>query len=152
MKPKSWRVLLFALCSVTVIFAIVQLVDLTGTGGTPPWFGRWGFTYAPSSQPFDLVVLSVDSNGPAAQSGLRRGDLVDIRRNTVVERFMILNGALDGQTVTLHVLRGSTEVQIAVTPAPANAGGGWFGIFSILGAVWIALFAGLIALRRSDVV
>ena len=152
MKPKAWRVLLLALCSVTVAFAIVELVDLIGTGGAPPWSGRWGFTYAPSSRPFDLVVLSVDSSGPAAHSGLRPGDLVDIRRNTVAERFMILNAPLDGRTVTLHVLRGRTDVPVAVTPAPASARGGWFGVSSILGALWIALFAGLIALRRSDVV
>src|SRR5579863_4212225 len=100
MKPRTWRVLLLVLCSITVALAIAELVDLTGTGGAPPWYGRWGFTYAPSSRPFDLVVLSVDSSGPAAQSGLRPGDLVDIRRNTALERLMILNAALDGQTVT----------------------------------------------------
>lgn len=152
MKPTTWRVLLLALCAITVAFAIVELVDLIGTGGAPPWLGRWGFTYAPSSRPFDLVVLSVDPSGPAAHSGLRPGDLIDIRRNTVAERFMILNAALDGQTVTLHVVRGSTDVPVAVTPAPESVRGGWFDVLAILGALWIALFAGLIAMRRSDVV
>ena len=152
MKPSTWRVLLLSLCALTIVFAIVQLIDLTGTGSAPPWLGRWGFTYAPPSRPFELVVLSVDSNGPAAHSGLRPGDLIDIRRNTATERFMILNAALDGRTVTLHVQRGSTDVPVAVTPAPASARGGWFGVSFVLGALWIALFAGLIALRRSDVV
>ena len=125
MKPSTWRVLLLALCTLIIVFAIVQLVDLTGAGGAPPWLGRWGFTYAPSSRPFNLVVLSVDKNGPAAHSGLRPGDVIDIRQNTAVERYMIFNAALDGRTTTLHVLRESTYVPIAVTPGPANARGGW---------------------------
>jgi hypothetical protein len=151
MTSSTWRVLLLALCALTVVFAIVQLVDLTGTGGAPPWLGRWGFTFAPSPRPFDLVILSVDPNGPAAHSVLRPGDVIDIRQNTAAERSMILNAALNGRTTTLHILRKSTEVPIAVTPGPANARAGWSYIVSILGAMWIALFAGLIALRRSDV-
>ena len=87
MSGIAWRRVLLAICALAALAQAADVLDATGMGGAPPWEGWWGAGTGASSKPFNLVVTSVDRGGPAARAGLRRGDLIDIRANTLVERY-----------------------------------------------------------------
>jgi len=118
-------------------------------GGVRPWLGWWGANAGASSKPFNLTVTSVDGGGPAADAGLRRGDLIDIRANTLVERYSLFEEPLNGRPLVLSVPRGSLQRKITVIPhAPKLTWRFWLSTFA---ALWLVLFAALIAWRRPDV-
>src|SRR5579863_6425386 len=114
MTPSIWRSVILALCAVTALFAIIGLIDLTGSGGAPPWYGRWGAEFGASGEPFHLTALAVDPNGPAYRAGLRQGDLIDIRANSPVERFGEFMQPLEGHAINLTVQRGALTKRISV--------------------------------------
>jgi hypothetical protein len=118
-------------------------------GGAAPWLGRWGANFGASSKPFDLAVTSIEPGGPAAGAGLRRGDLIDIRANSLVERYSLFGAPLNGRPLILSVRRGSLQRTLTVIPrAPKLTWNFWPGTFA---ALWLLLFAALIAWRRADV-
>jgi hypothetical protein len=148
MRRVAWRPLLLAICAFTAIIQVAYVVDAIGLGGAPPWQGYLGAATSTSSKSFSLAVTSVDPGGPAARAGLRRGDLIDIRANTLVERFSLLGVPLTGRPLILLVHRGSLQKELTVIPLPGkltwDSGLGWFAV------LWLLLFAALIAWRRSD--
>ena len=149
MKPVGWRWVLVAICALAALAQVASVLGATGMGGAPPWWGWWGANVAASSKPFDLVVTSVAPGGPASRAGLRRGDLIDIRANTLVERYSFFESPLNGRPLTLLVQRGSLQRKLTVIPRSLGfTWNGWLGLFAVL---WLLLFAALIAWRRFDV-
>lgn len=65
------------------------------------------------------IVVSIDPNGPAAQAGLRRGDVIVAvdghPLNDESEFFRILQSHRPGDQITLTVARGSSELTVRVT-------------------------------------
>jgi len=117
-------------------------------GGAAPWQGWWGANTSASSKPFNLVVTSVDRGGPAARAGLLRGDLIDVRANSVVERYSLFEAPLNGRPLILRVHRGSLQRELTVIPrAPILTWNFWVFTFA---ALWLLLFAILIAWRGAD--
>ncbi|HLY01138.1 MAG TPA: PDZ domain-containing protein [Candidatus Cybelea sp.] len=124
------------------------MLDATGMRGASPWQGSWGANTGVSSTGFNLVVTSVDRGGPADRAGLRRGDLIDIRANTLVERYSLLDVPLNGRPLVLSVRGGSLEEKITVVPqAPRLTWNFWLATFA---ALWLLLFATLIAWRGAE--
>ena len=148
MRRVAWRAVLVAICALTAIAQVADVVDAIGMGGAPPWGGWWGAAFGVSSHPFNIAVTAVDPGGPAARASLRRNDLIDIRANTLVERFSLLGAPLNGRPVVLSVHRGSLQKKLTVVPHPRKAT--WdFWLFAF-GNLWLLLFAALIAWRRAD--
>lgn len=150
MKPAAWRAVLLAICGLSALVNVASVVDVTGMGGAPPWRGEWGAVLGGllPSNPFYIEVTSVDPGGAAARAGLRRGDLIDIRENTLVDRFSLLGAPLNGRPITLSVRRGSLQKELTVVPRPVQLDWSfWLGAF---GDLWLLLFAALIAWRRAD--
>jgi hypothetical protein len=149
MRRVAWRPVLLAICALTALVQVAGVVDMTGMGGAPPWGGWWGANLVnASSKPFNLAVTAVDPGGAVARAGLRRRDLIDIRTNTLVERFSLLGAPLNGRPVILSVHRGSLQKELTVVPRPPKLTWDfWLGTF---GNVWLLLFAALIAWRRAD--
>jgi hypothetical protein len=144
----AWRPLLLAICALAALAQIADVVDATGMGGAPPWQGWWGAATGASSTAFNLAVTSVDRGGPAARAGLLRGDLIDIRANTLIERYSLFDVPLNGRTLTLSVNRGSLQEKLTVIPrAPILTWNFWLFTFA---AFWLLLFAALIAWRGAD--
>jgi len=138
-----------AICALAALLQVAGVLDATGMGGAPPWEGRWEANIGASSAPFHLAVTSVDLGGPAARAGLRRGDLIDIRANTLVERYFLFDVPLNGRLLTLSVDRESLQRTITVIPqAPRLTWSFWLSSFA---ALWLLLFAVLIAWERPDV-
>jgi len=144
----AWRPLLLAICALAALAQITDVVDATGMGGAPPWQGWWGAATGASSRAFKLAVTSVDRGGPAARAGLRRGDLIDIRANTLIERYSLFDVPLNGRPFTLSVNRASLQEKLTVIPrAPILTWNFWLFTFA---AFWLLLFAALIAWRGAD--
>lgn len=148
MKRVAWRPVLLTVCAFAVLVQIPDTLDVTGMGGAPPWQGSLGANTGASSTPFNLTVASVDAGGPAARAGLRRGDLIDIRANTLGERFSFFGAPLNGRPLILSTHRGSLQKELTVIPRPQRlAWDFWPGTFATL---WLLLLAALIAWRRAD--
>ena len=149
MRRVAWHPVLLAICALAALVQVAGLFDATGMAGAPPWLGSVGANSGPSSKPFNLAVTSVKPGGPAARAGLRRGDLIDIRANTLAERYSLFQAPLNGRPLTLLVQRGSLQEKLTVVPqAPQLTWVFWPGTFA---ALWLLLFAALIAWRRADV-
>jgi hypothetical protein len=144
----AWRPVLLAICALAALAQVADVLDATGMGGAPPWQGWWGANTGVSSKPFNLVVTSVDRRGPAARAGLRRGDLIDFRANSLVERYSLLEAPLNGRPLILSVHRGLLQRELTVVPrAPILTWNFWVFTFA---ALWLLLFAMLIAWRGAD--
>jgi hypothetical protein len=148
MKPATWRGVILLFCALTAAFAVASFFDITGAGGKPPWYGLFGDVYELSGRPYYAEVSAVDPGGPADRAGLRNGDLVDIRANTLADRFRLLFGQpLAGQPIVLTIQRGVVRQTVSVTPGTVPVGR-WDVWITPFGCLWLALFAALIAWRR----
>ncbi len=149
MRRVAWRPVLLTICALAALVQVAGVLDATGMGGAPPWQGWWGAGTGATSKPFTLEVTSVESGGPAAGAGLRRGDLIDIRLSTLIQRYSLFDVPLNGRPLILSVHRGSLQQKLTVIPrAPRLTWNFWLSTFA---ALWLLLFAALIAWRRSDV-
>src|SRR5579883_74855 len=149
MKSTGWRVLLLSLCAIVAVLAIVELLMGLAGPDSASLIGQWGDTVGPSSRPFHLTVLSIDRGRAADRVGLRAGDLIDMRANTPLERFWLLGQPPTDQPVTLFVRRGSQTHRVTIRPLPVTPLRRLLVTPIWLGFVLIALFAAIIAWRRS---
>lgn len=149
MKQVPWRPVLMGICALAALVQVAGVLDATGIAGAPPWLGWVGANTGASSKPFNLAVTSVAPGGPAARAGLRRSDLIDIRANSLVERYSLFEAPLNGRPLTLSVRSGLQQKKISVIPQATKLT--WNLWLSTFAALWLLLFAALIAWRRFDV-
>lgn len=76
-----------------------------------------------------LLLRAVEDGSPAAQAGLRRGDLLVSAGGRALSRpadlFAALDAVAEGATLSLGVVRGTEELTVEVNfPAATGAGGG----------------------------
>jgi hypothetical protein len=150
MSSAGWRALLLGLCAIVGALAAVEAYLEYGGPNSTSFVGQWGDTVGASTTPFHLLVLSTDLGHGADRAGLRPGDLIDIRKNTAVERFWLFGQPPTGREVTVVVRRDGAQHRFTIltqTITPLRL----FLLTPIwLGYVWIALFAAIIAWRRSN--
>ncbi len=143
-----WKWILLSLCAVVALLSIVDVGF--EYAGPVSMVGQWGDTVGASSVPFHLVVRSIDPAHAADMAGLRPGDLIDIRANAPVERFWLFGQPLTGNPVPILARRGPHQLHFTVVPQSITH----FRLYLLtpiwLGFAWIALFAAIIAWRRSD--
>jgi len=150
MKSAMWRAPLLMLCAVAMILTIASGIDYFGIAGSTPWAGNPGVTQGASSEPYRTSVLNIASGGAADRAGLRPGDRVDIRSNTLLERLQLFLGfptTINGRPVTLSVHRGARQERVTIVPVAWDPGRYWYFFVSLVGLLWLALFAALIAWR-----
>jgi len=153
MKPAMWRASLLTLCAVTAVLTIASTIDYFGIAGSTPWAGNPGMSLGASSEPYRALVLTVDAGGPADRAGLKSGDRVDIHSNGLLERLQLFNGfptTIDARPITLVVHRGARQERVTVVPVAWDPARYWYFIVSLVGLLWLALFAVLIAWRGTQ--
>jgi hypothetical protein len=141
------------ICALTALIQTASVLDVTGMGGAPPWWGRLGATVDGFSGLSRVDVRSVEPGGPAASAGLRPGDRIDMRANSPLERLSLLGfgqGLLNGRPINLLVQRGTLQTELTVIPRPLQAARYWDFLLGAFGTFWLLLFAALIAWRRAD--
>jgi GAF domain-containing protein len=149
MRRVAWRPILLAICAVTALVQIASVLDATGFGSAAPWQGWWGANAGASSIPFYLQVTSVEPGGPASVAGLRRGDLIDIRANTLLERYFLIKVPLGGRPIALSVRDGSRQERLTIiAQRPRLSWDFWLYTFA---ALWLLLFATLLAVRGAEI-
>ena len=91
----------------------------------------------------------VDPGGAADVSGVRAGDLINVRDLAPAERYRLLIGVHPHEKIAFAVSRGATKVPIdyvAGGPPPWR----WDTLLWSFASFWILAFAALIAWRRAD--
>jgi hypothetical protein len=152
MNPQAWRGVLLTLCVVTALVTVASVLDVFGAGGSPPWYGQWGLILGVSEEPYHLTVIAVDSGGPAYSAGIRKGDLLDIRPNTLYERLEGFYGPLNGRPVTLTIGRGALTKHITIVPGPMIDPKLRLSVaLGAMSSIWLLLFAAVITWRRAFV-
>jgi hypothetical protein len=151
MKPAALRSWLLVFCALVALCAFATVLDVTGAGGAPSWYGLWGAQFAAdAAAPYQLAVLDIDPGSASDVAGLRAGDRVDVRANTLVQRFGMLWQPMSGTPIPLLVRRGGAQLHLVVTPRPVGTRR-WDIWLGDIGALWIVLFAMLIVYRRAFV-
>jgi len=150
MKPTAWRFVLLAFCAIAALGSVMTIVSIVGLNG-PPWTGHIGTIESASSRPFFLNVLAVGRGGAGDQAGLRAGDLIDIRANSLLERFWLTQRAFNGKPIALAVHRGSDQKAVVLVPQAIRLSESQELLPVPFLALWLSLFAALIAWRRSAV-
>ena len=145
MSLASWRATLMALCLIaTGLNAAAFFTDgiLASTG--------LGFQVSRTADPAVVRVDAVDAGGAAEASGLRAGDLINVRDLAPGQRYRFLTGVYPHEKIALRVLRAGVTVPIEYV-----AGGPpvwrWDVWLSCFADFWILGFAALIGWRRADV-
>ena len=63
-----------------------------------------------------VLVRAVESDSPAERAGLRQGDLITTAAGTDIADVdalaAVLDGLAEGQTLALHVVRGTEELDV----------------------------------------
>ena len=151
-KPTTtfWRALLVGLCAIVALLAAAQIYSQFGGPHGTALVGQWGDTVAVSSRPYHLKILSVDPGHGADRAGLRPGDLLDLRANTPAERFWLFGQPPTGWPVSVAARRGDREIRATILPETTTPLRRLLITPISFGFLWIALFAGTIAWRRSD--
>lgn len=110
------------------------------------WYGRAGLSHETSSVPFHDTVTAVAPGWPAAEAGIRRGDVVDLHAVTSPDRWRFRHFLLADRPYSYVLVRGAVERRVTVRPKHPGwslAEWGW-----IVGALGSLIFATLIAWQR----
>lgn len=147
-----WQRIPLALCAgglLLTLAGVAMLPHFGFTGVTPNWSGR----------PFVNRIM-VEPDSSASRSGLRSGNLVDVRGLSSGDRYRWFNYWTFGQRMGLPVLesRGVRNVSVLadehwiITSAWVASGDTltWDYWLFIAGFIWMLFFAALISSRRPD--
>ncbi|HVA33957.1 MAG TPA: GAF domain-containing protein [Candidatus Baltobacteraceae bacterium] len=153
MNQAWWKPLLLGFCAIGAIVVAFDAADLFGVNGRP-WYGWWDSTSAVTAQPYVLAIIGVRPGGATAKAGLRDGDTLDLREQSLDARMarvfqpsaaapteLVLRR--DGRRFTASVLGSSTFEGETAFKVPAK-------VFGIVAGAWFVLCATLITLRRSQ--
>lgn len=148
-----WKWLLVVLCALCAARLVAAAVDEFGLGAIP-WFGWWDVTSYPNGSPYTIVFDPPAPGGAAAIGGVRGGDKLDLREQSVDVRLDLFSQPMTGVPIPLIVHRGPNTVQLSVVPAPVwqvNAGlKSTRGALEIIAGFLLVGCALLISLRRAE--
>ena len=142
-----WRGALLSACALVVIVVAAEVALLTTLRGSLHVRGTT------TAQPFLDRVLEAP-----AQSGLKSGDLVDLRRLTSQRRYVWRSyDARLGERFPLPLIRNGSSTTVDIVAGKATYFGesfysprSWPFWVGVAGYLWMTLFAALIAWRRPD--
>jgi hypothetical protein len=109
---RAWQYVLFALFATAFAITICSFVDWMGVGG-PPWYGWWDANAQMSGERYTIAIAQPRPDGAAARAGLRDGDLIDLRAQTLAARLAVAYQPMATQTTPLIVRRGNATLHVA---------------------------------------
>ena len=147
-----WKWLLLALCSLALFANFASIAETWGLGGAP-WFGYWDVFFFPTAQPYVVKFDPPQPGGAADRAGIRAGDWVDVREQTLDARIALYAQPMAGRPIPLVIHRAAQRLTTRIRPSSAweaEVGLKLWG--NSVPFVWVFAFlacAFLIALRRS---
>jgi hypothetical protein len=112
MRDIRWKWAFLLLCALALVTTIAVSLDELGFGGRP-WFGWWDANIT-IAQPF-VLTITPNPSGASARSGLRAGDRIDLRRQSLAARVALAYQLMDTQPTLLTVERAGLARTIAMT-------------------------------------
>lgn len=132
-------------------FAVLLLAgSLFGSGfglGGLPRTGLWGMQLSPG-KPFTFVVTSLDPGRGASRAGIRTGDQIDMRMQSLLVRFWLLDEPIAGRSVDLKLLRRGRHVDTTLEPNSVEVEKRPDVLLFFIAIGWMLAFAALLAWRR----
>jgi GAF domain-containing protein len=107
-----------------------------------------GAAFAPAGVSYVAEVSGVNPGGAAAAAGLRPGDRIDVRRQSLADRLSVLRGPVRDRPLDVSVDRGARTFRSAIVPAQHGLRATVWLAYIVL--LWTAIFAGTIAWRRPE--
>lgn len=148
MKPATWRAILLACCAGGALLVVIAFFNQIGMGGAPAWYGILGGYVSGSSEPYHVSIRGIDPGGPADRAGIRDGDSVDVRDQSVLVRLSLMGQLLAGRHVTLRVSGTNGIAQRVLVPGAFSVSRFWTYVVWEFASLWLLLFAAVIAWRR----
>lgn len=150
-RDVRWKWLLLGLCTLGLVALLSQVVDDVGLGSAP-WFGFWDDTFANTSQPYVVAVYQPRPGGASYTAGLRDGDRVDLREQSLDARVAVLWQLVATRPTRVVVHRDARIFTDDVTGSTIY-GGAWQWkapnfIVRGIAFLWMIGIAFFIALRR----
>ncbi|MBV8374939.1 MAG: GAF domain-containing protein [Candidatus Eremiobacteraeota bacterium] len=147
-----WKWLLLTLCALAAILVFASLADVFGIAGRP-WSGWWDAGAVVTDHAFVSEVLQPVAGGAAAKAGLREGDQIDLREQTLDARVAYLFDPMAARPVSMRVHRGERTFSVSVVGSTIWEANSLWKITGrllgpLLGATWFLACATLIAARR----
>lgn len=146
-----WRAALIVLCVIAVGITIAVEIDGLGAGSRA-WFGFWDANAATSGHPYTIAIAQPRPGGASANAGLRDGDLIDLRDQSLRSRVAAAYQPMATQPTRLNVRRDGLLVPVTVTGSTSWEGApAWklpTQISRPLSGFWFVGCALLIAFRR----
>lgn len=141
------------LCALFGVWLIAALANYAGFAGNPPWWGWWDVDSFPSAQPYILKFDPPQPGGAAARAGIRGGDWLDLREQTLPARVRLYSQPVAGAPIALALHRGARRITVRVIASTSAQGNvalkAWSLGLGILSSAWFIGCALLIALRRA---
>ena len=157
MSTPAWRRLLLSLCAFAILLLCANLWMEELHFATLPGFDVPFYGPAPNADSVRTVAtatpqvyeLTFPATNPLAQTGIRSGDLLDLRAVAPTERYRWATEFWwAGEAFHATILRGSSirHVTLIAQWRPLV----WYGQIANAGVLWMLLFAALLAWRRPD--
>ncbi len=154
MAENRWRLLLLALCVVGSVVLFAVAADHFGLGGEP-WNGYGDHHPVATGRPYVIEEQQALPGGAAWRAGLRDGDLIDIRNQTLDSRYRFVTTAwLTTRATILNVRRGLQTFTVQMVGSSVYDGAWQLKVVSygllVVANAWFLCCAFLIALRRAS--
>lgn len=150
-----WKWFLLALCGICTAWTIAFAVDSFGVGG-PAWYGWWDDIFFANGQPYTAVFDPPASGGSIALAGIRAGDTIDLREQSLGARLKLAFQPVASVAVPLVIHRGNATLHVLVMPDTLSSDSSGLKAIQtfmlVIGAFWLIGCALLISLRRAEAV
>lgn len=150
-RDMRWKWALLALCGLSLLGTFASAADIFGLGSRP-WFGFWDANAVATGQPYTVAVAQPRPGGASARDGLRDGDRIDLREQSLGARVAVLYQPMATRPTMLKIHRGSSTLAVGVTGSTV-----WEGeplwklpnpLVLVFASLWFIACAFLIASRR----
>lgn len=155
-ESRRWRTGLLVTCTVLAVGVVLNAFE-----GTPimPWFSTtMGLSPEYTPRAAGAVVMNVAKDGPADLAGLRVGDRIDFSDIAFRERWRLRDdikgwGGPAGERLRYVAHRNTNIIVAVVSPRRVTPSWPTWSVWiAIIGSLWGLLFAGILAIRRPDLV
>jgi hypothetical protein len=135
-----WQRWLLGSCAIGFVFWALSFFQ------DDMWWGQAGLSKTFTSVAFHDAVKAVTPGGPAAEAGIKSGDIVDLGSASAPDRWRFRTQWVRDEPLTYVVLRGATERRVTFRPRYKRmdlSSWSWF-----VGALGTLIFATIIAWLR----
>ena len=147
-----WKWLLLTFCGIYAVGTIAYAADNFGFNGHA-LYGWWDVIFFANGQPYTVTFDPPAPGGAADLGGIRAGDRLDLREQTLNTRLKLAFQPAAAIPVPLVVHRGARTLHLSIIPTTTSQSNGALKSAQVVGLIITALFligcALLISLRRA---